>query len=253
MKIKKKFKSLYLVVSSIFIYLLHIPFVFAKSAAAGAKMFLDPSDSLTKASSRWMSSAKSIYDSIHLSFAGLSQQAFMYAKKGVENLKAQGILKDDSIISIADFSQPSTNKRLYVLDLKNYKVLFNTFVAHGKNSGNEWANSFSNQMSSFKSSPGFYVTGNTYIGDNGYSLKLEGLEKGINDNASERAIVMHGADYVSKSFIDARGFLGRSWGCPAVPANEAKPIINTIKDGTCLFIYDPEQSYLEKSSILNRA
>jgi L,D-transpeptidase catalytic domain len=169
----------------------------------------------------------------------------------LEKLTEQGKLNNNSILAIADFSLPSTQKRLFVLDLKNYKVLFNTFVAHGKNSGREWANSFSNQPSSLKSSPGFYITHETYNGDNGYSLRLEGIEKGINDNAYEREIVMHGADYVNQSFANAKGYIGRSWGCPAVPVAEAIPIINTIKDGNCLFIYSPDQGYLSHSPVLN--
>jgi len=190
------------------------------------------------------------YDKLHLDVSGLSRQAYDYAKKGFDKLLAQGKLLNDSIIAIADFSQPSRNKRLYVLDVKNNKMLFHTLVAHGKNSGLEKTVSYSNQPESLKSSPGFFVTHETYNGNNGYSLRLEGMERGINDNAYERAIVMHGANYVSQAFVNARGFAGRSEGCPAVPVEEAKPIINSIKDGTCLFIYTPDQSYLEHSPVL---
>jgi hypothetical protein len=135
--------------------------------------------------------------------------------------------------------------------LQNKKVLFNTLVAHGKNTGTVYAKSFSNDGSSLKSSPGFYVTGDTYTGHDGYSLRLNGLEKNINDNALNREIVMHGADYVNPSFSDAMGFIGRSWGCPAVPMSQHKAIINTIKDGTCLFIYTTENNYLNRSTVLN--
>jgi hypothetical protein len=250
---KKKFKSAYLLLSSILVSLISIPFAFAKSAT-GAKLFLQPNDSVKKSAAVSVGPTpviKSVYDSLHLKISGLSRQAFEYAKKGLEKLTEQGRVNNSSIVAIADFSLPSTSKRLFVLDLKNYKVLFNTFVAHGKNSGREWANSFSNQPSSLKSSPGFYVTHETYNGHNGYSLKLEGVEKGINDNASERAIVMHGSDYVNQSVANAKGYIGRSWGCPAVPAAEAVPIINTIKGGSCLFIYSPDQGYISHSSILN--
>jgi hypothetical protein len=160
----------------------------------------------------------------------------------------EGKLLNDSIISIIDFSQPSNKKRLFVLDLKNYKILFNTLVAHGRNTGREMASYFSNQNSSFMSSPGFYITRETYEGHNGYSLKLEGIERGINDNAYERGIVVHGAEYVSQDFVNAQGYIGRSQGCPAVPVQVSKPIINTIKDGTCLFIYHP--SYVSRSEVL---
>lgn len=248
---KKKFKSFYLLLSSILVSLVSLPFAFAKSAA-GAKLFSHSSDSgKSTPASEPASVVKSVYDSLHLKITGLSHQAFDYAEKGFEKLAQQGKLNNNSIVAIADFSLPSTKKRLFVLDLKNYKVLFNTFVAHGKNSGREWAKSFSNKPSSLKSSPGFYITGQTYNGDNGYSLRLEGVEKGINDNAYERAIVMHGSDYVNQSFANAKGYVGRSWGCPAVPAAEAAPIINTLKDGSCLFIYSPDQRYLSHSPILN--
>jgi hypothetical protein len=134
------------------------------------------------------------------------------------------------------------------LDMNNYKMIFNTLVAHGRNSGKEWASSFSNRNASYKSSPGFYVTGETYNGGNGYSLKLSGVEKGINDNASKRAIVMHGADYVNEALIDAQGYIGRSQGCPAVPREQAAEIINTLKEGACLFVYTP--SYVKRSVLL---
>ena len=115
----------------------------------------------------------------------------------------------------------------------------------------EYADHFSNISQSNKSSLGFYETLNSYIGKNGYSLQLQGLENGINDNANSRAIVMHGAEYVSENFIQARGFLGRSWGCPAVPEKMSKPIIDKIKNGTCLFIYSPDKNYLNHSGIIH--
>lgn len=250
---KKKLKGLYLLLASVFFYPLYLPFAFAKSAT-GNKLFFHPSNLVTKSSVDsvlLIPVIKSVYDSLSLGLSGLSQQAFDYAKKGLEKLIAEGRIINDSIISIIDFSQPSSMKRLYILDIKHYKVLFNTLVAHGKNSGHEWASSFSNQPSSSKSSQGFYITRETYNGNNGYSLKLEGIEKDINDNAYERAIVVHGADYVNQSYIAAQGYIGRSEGCPAVPVNEARPIINTIKEGTCLFIYNPGQSYFQRSSVLN--
>jgi len=248
---KKKFKGFYLLVSSIVIGLLHLPFAFAKSAT-GAKLFYHPPvDSAKKTqavSAPLFPSFISVYDSLHLSLKGLSQQAYDYAKKGLNTLIAEGKLLNDSIISIIDFSQPSNQKRLFIIDLKNYKVLFNTLVAHGRNTGREWATSFSNQNSSYMSSPGFYITRETYEGHNGYSLKLDGVERGINDNAYERGIVMHGAAYVCDDYVNAQGFIGRSQGCPAVPVQSSRPIINTIKNGTCLFAYHP--SYINKSSIL---
>ena len=247
---QKKFRSLYFLLSSVVITLLHLPFVFAKSAATrvlgesttAAKIELPAEPALA---------SKSVYDSLQLQFSGLSKQAYEYAKKGFDKLVAQGKILNNSVLSIVDFSQPSSNKRLYVIDLKNYKVLFNTWVAHGRNSGRDMAQSFSNQESSFKSSPGFYLTGNTYRGGHGYSLRLAGLENGINDNAFNRAIVMHGAEYVNPALIASQGYIGRSLGCPAVPVKLATPIINTIKDGSLLFIYHPGSSYLERSTVLS--
>lgn len=249
---KKKFKSVYLLLSSVFITALHLPFVFAKSATGSKTAFLPPADSanLIKFPASAAASFASVYDSLHLAFTGLSREAFDYAKKGFDKLVAQGKLVNNSVLSIVDFSQPSTRKRLYVIDLENYRLLFNTWVAHGRNSGREMATSFSNQESSYKSSPGFYVTRETYNGGHGYSLKLDGLEKGINDNAYNRAIVIHGAEYVNPSLIASQGYIGRSLGCPAVPVKLAKPIINTIKNGSCLFIYHPDASYLQRSPVL---
>lgn len=192
-----------------------------------------------------------LYSELSLESIGLKQNVFSTAMQGFNKLVSRGTLANDKVITIADFSQPSTQKRLYVVDLQNKKVLFNTLVAHGKNTGALYAKSFSNDGSSLKSSPGFYVTGDTYTGHNGYSLRLNGLEKNINDNALSREVVMHGANYVAPSFANAMGFIGRSWGCPAVPMSQHKAIINTIKDGSCLFIYTTENNYLARSPVLN--
>lgn len=240
---KKSMKGLYLIISSLFISLIHLPFAFAKNTTH--RLFSHPVISSTSPADSLRSAplVKSVYDSLRLNVSGLSRQAFDYAQKGWQKLIDQGRVINQSVIAIADFSQPSTNKRLYVIDMRNYKVLFNTLVAHGKNSGKEMASAFSNKPSSLMSSPGFYITGDTYNGDNGYSLRLQGVEKGINDNAFERAVVMHGADYVNEAFAARQGYIGRSWGCPAIPREETVPIINTIKNGACLFIYAPAEKY----------
>lgn len=158
--------------------------------------------------------------------------------------------ENKGIITLIDFTKPSTEERLYVLDIKHKRLLFSSLVSHGKNSGNNYATSFSNENGSYKSSLGFYTTGNTYQGRNGYSLVLNGLEKGINDKAKERAIVIHGANYANPSAISS-GRLGRSFGCPALPQSLCKPIINTIKGGTVLFIYAEDPKYLSQSSYLS--
>lgn len=192
-----------------------------------------------------------VYDSLQLGILGLNFEAFQSALRGMERLVEDGYQFNSNVITIADFSQPSYKKRLYVVDLNNYQVLFNTYVSHGRNSGKELASRFSNRLSSYQSSPGFYLTGNTYSGKHGYSLQLEGLEKGINDNARRRAIVLHGANYVDERLIARQGYIGRSQGCPAVSAKISREIIGAIKDGTCLFIYSPDPSYLAKSAFLN--
>lgn len=193
----------------------------------------------------------SAYESLGLEAAGLSRKAFDAGMKGFEKLKSAGKLVNDHIISIADFTKSSKSKRLFIIDLDQQKVLYKTYVAHGQGSGEEFAKRFSNIPESLQSSPGFYSTTTTYEGKHGYSLKLQGLEKGINDKADQRAIVVHGADYVSERFIRDHGYLGRSWGCPAIPENLHKPIINTIKNGSLLFIYSENQGYTKKSRILN--
>jgi hypothetical protein len=181
----------------------------------------------------------------------LNIEVFEKAYQGFKNLQKAGKLDADShILSVCDFSKSSNTKRLWVIDLNEKKVLFNSLVAHGKNTGEEFATQFSNTESSYQSSLGFYVTENTYNGDNGYSLKLQGMDKGFNDAAMQRAIVMHGADYVNESFAAQHQRIGRSWGCPAVPKELAASIINTIKDKTCLFIYFPANSYLSSSEWL---
>ena len=146
-------------------------------------------------------------------------------------------LVNKKILTLIDFSKPSTEERLFRIDVENRKLPFQTFVAHGKNSGVNIATQFSNRSGSLKSSLGFFITAETYYGKHGYSLRLDGMEKGINDNARKRAIVVHGAKYVSDDFIRKYNRLGRSWGCPAVSDDLSKEIIDLIKDGSCLFIY----------------
>ncbi len=249
---KNRFRGLYLFISSIVISLIHLSFGFAKNTGHLARHLFSPGDSTVSATSNslfFTPELKSVYDSLHLNLKGLSREAFESARKGMEHLAAQGRLINESIISIVDFSLPSTEKRLFVIDLDHYRVLFNTLVAHGRNSGKEMAYAFSNQHSSFKSSPGFYTTAETYMGKNGYSLRLEGLENGINDNALESGIVIHGADYVSEGLAHAQGSIGRHQGCPAVRAQQATPIINRRKNGPLLFIYHP--AYIQRSALLN--
>lgn len=195
--------------------------------------------------------AHTIYNMCGLEAYGLSADAFTYAYAGYEKLVEQGKIGRTGMITICDFSQSSGNKRMYIIDLENNKLIRNTWVAHGRNSGAEYATRFSNKPESLQSSLGFYVTRGTYTGKHGMSLKLDGLEPGINNNAMKRNIVIHGAAYVDPARARYGGGMGRSFGCPAVPQYESASIINTIKEGTCLFIYHPGVSYLHASKLLN--
>ena len=160
------------------------------------------------------------------------------------------IEKQKPIITFIDFSKPSDSERIFVIDIEQKKLLYRTYVSHGKNSGSNYAKYFSNDVGSFKSSLGFYVTNETYYGKNGYSLRLEGLEKGVNDKARERAIVVHGAKYSNPEMISQYNRLGRSLGCPALPTKISQEIIDTIKDGSVLFIFADDGNYLSKSALL---
>ena len=254
-------KKVYLSLVSISIFILHIPMAFAKNKPhyqikqlpAQTETSVAGNSILNVTKVKILNTASCLYDSMKLNLMGLSQQTFDYAIKGFNYLVQTGKLANNSIISIVDFSQPSSKKRLFVIDLDNAKVIFNTYVAHGAKSGRESADHFSNTPESNQSSLGFYETSNTYIGGNGYSLRLEGLEPGFNDNANSRAIVMHGAAYVNEALAQSRGYIGRSWGCPAVSEKLHKPIINKIKNGTCLFIFSPDKNYLSHSRILHPA
>jgi hypothetical protein len=174
----------------------------------------------------------------------------MLAHKGQQYMDQRGILGRDGILAIADFSQSSKKKRLYIIDTKNYRVLMNTYVAHGKNSGLDYAEHFSNIPESLQSSLGFYVTKGTYFGKHGLSLKLSGVERGFNDKAEDRAVVIHGAEYIGPHRLSSP-YMGRSFGCPAVPQEQSEQVINLLKNGTCLFVYHPTQKYLHGSKILN--
>jgi len=199
-----------------------------------------------------VSSSEELYNSIPFENDHKIQfDVFAKALLGFENLKKAGKLDQNAhLLTICDFSMSSNSKRLWVIDTDEKKVLFNSLVAHGKNTGEEFATNFSNTESSLQSSMGFYITESTYNGDNGYSLKLLGMDKGFNDAAYKRAVVMHGADYVSEEFAAMHKRIGRSWGCPAIPRSLTEPIINTIKGKNCLFIYYPDENYLASSEWL---
>jgi hypothetical protein len=194
---------------------------------------------------------QSLYRELDLAGKGLAEEVYLLALKGQAKLEAEGKIGNPAVITIADLSQSSCNKRLYVIDLARRVLLFNTYVAHGRNTGGEFARYFSNAAGSLKTSLGFFVTRAEITGQSvGLSLLLEGVEKGINDNALSREIIMHGASYATEAFIRKTGRLGRSWGCPALPPDLIKPVIETIRTGTCLFIYQKDTDYLNRSALL---
>lgn len=186
-----------------------------------------------------------VYDSLHLQ-GRLSRKAFDCAVEGYERAGGDG----RGVLTVIDFSKPSTAERLFVIDIERVRLLCASHVSHGKGSGGLYARAFSNREGSHMSSLGFYRTRGTYRGNNGYSLRLDGLERGINDNAMRRAIVVHGADYCDPALAAQGVRLGRSFGCPAVPRSEARRIIDLIKDGTLLFIYADDADYLRRSKML---
>lgn len=250
---KKILKKRYLLFFPIFILLLHFPVFFTKARQVhllmGEKVTENPLITTSTVSEKY----NLLYDSLRLESKGLSYEAYRAALSGYSVLKNRGKLIKSNIITIADFTKSSSQKRLFVIDLNNYKILFNTYVAHGQNSGQEFATNFSNTNESLASSLGFYVTKGTYTGENGFSMYLDGMEPGFNDRAMDRSIVMHGADYVSEDRIRNTGYIGRSWGCPAVPVAMNKKIIEKIKGGSCFFIYSNNKFYNKKSKLAHAA
>ncbi len=253
---KYRSKRIRVFFSSVLFFLLHLPFVFARTKPVSNIPVAKPAAVTTEDNASAVPpvsafSKMMIYDSLRLGSLGLARQAFACGIQGWTYLVEKGRLLNRNIISIVDFSKSSAEKRLFVIDLSRVKLLYNTYVAHGMNSGLAYASDFSNMPESNKSSVGFYQTLGTYYGANGYSLRLAGLERGYNDNAERRDIVIHGADYVHERYIHSQGYIGRSWGCPALPQSVSRPIINKIKNGTCLFIYAPKEQYLKQSRIVN--
>lgn len=212
------------------------------STTASADIFSDPT--------LFEDSVQHLYQAINLQEYNLSYPVFRYAMIGYFTLEQEGRLNGKKLISIIDFTKASTEKRFYTVDLENLQVKFHEYVAHGKNTGENSARSFSNLVHSNQSSMGFYITGETYVGSKGYSLKLDGQDKGYNDNMRARAVVMHEADYVSEAWIKKYGRLGRSQGCPALRKEISKKVIDTIKNQTLIFAYSDDTAYLSSSQHL---
>ncbi|MFH7012665.1 murein L,D-transpeptidase catalytic domain family protein [Flavobacterium sp. FlaQc-52] len=194
---------------------------------------------------------ESVYHALNSNNFSLPElRTFSEALKGFYLLKERGVVQKD-ILTLIDFSLSSNVKRLWVIDMGTNTILFQSLVAHGRNTGEEFASAFSNSNSSFKSSLGFYATGEIYQGKHGASLRLDGLERGVNDNARERGVVVHGADYVSESFIRNNKRLGRSQGCPALPVELTNEIIQVIKDKSCLYIYHPSRGFSAEEKLIS--
>ena len=194
---------------------------------------------------------KELYNELNAAQYDLSFTAFRYAYIGYQTMKKQHRLNNKELFSIIDFTKDCNSKRFYTIDLEKMKIVYYTYVAHGKKSGERMATSFSDAVESNKSSIGFYITGNTYNGGNGYSLMLHGDEKGYNSNLAKRSVVVHAADYANEDYIARNGRMGRSLGCPALPENIYKQVIETIKEKTMIFAYYNDAKYLKTSKYLN--
>jgi hypothetical protein len=206
--------------------------------------------SQAKTHSRVVAETRIAYQEIDFGNNTPDYEAFAAAMQGYQKLMLQGKIKNQKL-SIIDFNISANKERFWVLDMKNKKVLYHTLVAHGRNSGEEYAKTFSNTEGSYQSSLGFYLSSYTYDGKRGNSLKLLGIEKNINDAAFNRGIVIHGASYVSEEFIKNNGRLGRSLGCPAVPEEICSNLISAIQNGSCVFIYKKDPTYFSASSLID--
>jgi hypothetical protein len=228
-------------------------FIFAFLSIAGwwgPFAFLDSSDdsvATTVTSSSWLDQETK---TITAQANNLRPEVLKLSLTAYRNARQKG-LDPRQLLTIVDYTKPSTERRLWVVDMKSNKVLFNTWVAHGKNSGGVTSNSFSNDSRSLKSSLGVFLTSESYDGHNGYSLRLKGLEHGINDNAYRRTVVFHGADYANPEVAKQLGRLGRSWGCFAVGRQVIKPLVDTIKHDTLVVAYYPDKGWLKNSEFLN--
>jgi hypothetical protein len=204
-------------------------------------------------SARALAPAETLAAALQRQAPALDAHVLALALQSHDSAAARGLLADPATLTVIDYSRPSVDPRFWVFDLAARKLLFEERVAHGKNSGDLLATRFSNSEASLESSLGLFVTGDVYTGKHGESLRLAGLEPGFNDNALARAIVIHGADYVSAGAIAKLGFVGRSWGCPALPAGVAPRVIERLRGGSALFAYYPDAQWLKSSAFLQPA
>jgi hypothetical protein len=243
-------KHLFLLALVVSISLILISFAKANNSSRFVASAKDSSATDSSALLNKTSVSDKLFNDLHLQKVGLSKEILDYAIRGYQKLVDSGLVDNSQYLTIVDLSQSSRNKRFYILDIKNDSLIRNTYVAHGKSSGVDMAKSFSNDFNSNKSSLGFYVTESTYNGKHGLSLRINGLEGGFNDNAEARGVVVHGAPYVNAGRVNS-DYMGRSQGCPALPENEYAQVINTIKDGSVMFVYNPDSNYLQSSTLLN--
>ena len=192
--------------------------------------------------------ANQLYDCVN--DAQLNSEAFNLALKGYFSLLANNELENKKYLTVVDMSLSSNTERFFVIDMETQEMVYKSLVAHGRNTGEEFAANFSNKQSSYQTSLGFYKTAETYDGKRGFSMKLDGLEYS-NSNARDRGVIIHGADYVSDRFIEENGRLGRSLGCPALPMDSFKEVVEMLKEGSCLFVYFPQKYYLSTSKLAN--
>jgi hypothetical protein len=187
-----------------------------------------------------------------LNDTSLKPELYRIGLEGFERLKAMGLARNDSLLTLIDFSLPSTAERFFVINILRNSMVCRSLVAHGRNSGELFANKFSNRLHSFESSLGFFITGNEYTGTQGCSLQLIGMDKGFNDRSLDRGVVIHGAPYATPEYALKYGRLGRSLGCPALPPAVSKKVIQLIRDGAVVFCYYPDPDYIHHSTVLNR-
>jgi hypothetical protein len=228
--------------------LLVVLLLFVTSLIYPGSRSVQPNNDSSSIENTFKISIQQIYESLNDS--SLNPEAFQIAMLGYRSLTSKGLVLKDSLLTIIDYSRPSSVSRFYVIDLRQQHVIFKTLVAHGLNSGELYATRYSNKAQSKQSALGFYITGNPYKGGQGYSLLLSGVDTGYNDNARMRSIVIHGASYVTRKYVDSCGRLGRSFGCPALPPDKNDAIIELIKDGSLLFSYYPDIDYLTRSKVL---
>ena len=195
-----------------------------------------------------VSFARADFDSTGI--GNIETDVFEMALNAASCAVQSGAVDAPETLTVIDYSKPSSERRLWVFDLKAKELVYEELVAHGQGSGANMATQFSNEDESHQTSLGLFVTRDTYVGKNGYSLRLDGLDRGVNDRARDRAIVMHGAPYVSEQFVKANGRLGRSWGCPAISAAVAKQMIDRVKGGGLVFAYYPDAKLLKTSKYL---